>query len=61
MICPILTVSQEVDGQNGARRLDSGSHYRHTPEAGGKVDQANPTALGRAMGQLGIVPAKHNM
>ena len=33
---------------------DRGSHYWHTPEAGGKVDKANPTQFGRAMKQLGI-------
>jgi len=38
---------------------DRGSHYWHTPEAGGKVDKANPTQVGRALGQLGIehIPA----
>ena len=33
---------------------DRGSHYWHTPEAGGKVDKSNPTQFGRAMAQLGI-------
>lgn len=33
---------------------DRGSHYFHTPEAGGKVDKANPTQVGRALAQLGI-------
>jgi len=33
---------------------DRGSHYWHTPEAGGKVDKNNPTQFGRAMGQVGI-------
>jgi transposase len=33
---------------------DRGSHYWHTPEAGGKVDRENPTQFGRAMKQLGI-------
>jgi len=38
---------------------DRGSHYWNTPEAGGKVDKANPTQFGRAMKQLGIemIPA----
>jgi transposase len=38
---------------------DRGSHYWHTPEAGGKVDKANPTQFGRAMARLGIemIPA----
>src|SRR3990167_966894 len=33
---------------------DRGSHYWHTPEAGGKVDKANLTQFGRAMKHLGI-------
>lgn len=33
---------------------DRGSHYWHTPEAGGKVDKTNPTQFGRALKQLGI-------
>ena len=38
---------------------DRGSHYWLTPEAGGKVDRANPTQFGRAMRQLGVemIPA----
>ena len=38
---------------------DRGSHYWHTPEAGGKVDKAHPTPFGRALAQLGIemIPA----
>lgn len=38
---------------------DRGSHYWHTPEAGGKVDKENPTQFGRAMRQLCIemIPA----
>lgn len=38
---------------------DRGSHYWHTPEAGGKVDKTNLTQFGRAMHQLGIemIPA----
>jgi hypothetical protein len=38
---------------------DRGSHYWHTPEAGGKVDRDNPTQVGRALKQLGIelIPA----
>ena len=31
---------------------DRGSHYWHTPEAGGKVDRNNPTRVGRALQQL---------
>jgi transposase len=33
---------------------DRGSHYWHTPQAGGKVDKDNPTQVGRALAQLGI-------
>jgi hypothetical protein len=33
---------------------DRGSHYWHTPEAGGRVDKDNPTQVGRALAQLGI-------
>jgi transposase len=38
---------------------DRGSHYFLTPEAGGKVDKASPTQVGRALAQLGIehIPA----
>jgi len=33
---------------------DRGSHYWHTPKAGGKVDKQNPTQFGRALKHLGI-------
>jgi transposase len=33
---------------------DRGSHYWHTPEAGGKVDKNNHTQFGQAMQRLGI-------
>ena len=33
---------------------DRGSHYFHTPEAGGKVAKDHPTQVGRALAQLGI-------
>lgn len=33
---------------------DRGSHYWHTPEAGGKVDKNNPTQFGVALKRLGI-------
>lgn len=38
---------------------DRGSHYFHTPEAGGKVDKRHLTQLGRALAQLGVehIPA----
>ncbi len=32
---------------------DRGSHYFHTPEAGGKVDRSKLTQVGRALAQLG--------
>ena len=33
---------------------DRGSHYWHTPQAGGKVDKTNPTQFGMALKRLGI-------
>jgi hypothetical protein len=33
---------------------DRGSHYWHTPQAGGKVDKTNPTQFGEALKRLGI-------
>ena len=33
---------------------DRGSHYFHTPEAGGNVDRSHLTQVGRALHQLGI-------
>ena len=47
----------EVIAEHGlfcALYVDRGSHYWHTPEAGGKVDKDNPTQVGRALNQLGI-------
>lgn len=44
----------EARGLFGSFYSDRGSHYWHTPEAGGKVDKNNPTQFGRAMRQLGI-------
>ena len=44
----------ETHGLFSSFYSDRGSHYWHTPEAGGKVDKSNPTQFGRAMGQLGI-------
>lgn len=41
-------------GLFGSLYTDRGSHYRHTPEAGGKVDKGNLTQFGRAMRHLGI-------
>ncbi len=36
------------------KHFDRGSHYWHTPTAGGKVDKKNLTQLGGAMNRLGI-------
>lgn len=33
---------------------DRGSHYFHTPKAGGRVDKSRLTQVGRALSQLGI-------
>ena len=33
---------------------DRGSHYFHTPAAGGPVDREHPTQVGRALAELGI-------
>ena len=33
---------------------DRGSHYFHTPDAGGKEDKSKPTQVGGALHQLGI-------
>ena len=48
---------QAVIAEHGlfcALYADRGSHYWHTPEAGGKVDKEKPTQVGRALAQLGI-------
>lgn len=49
----------EARGLFASLYTDRGSHYWHTPEAGGKVDKRNLTQFGRAMQQLGIemIPA----
>ena len=44
----------EKRGLFGSLYTDRGSHYWHTPAAGGQVDKARPTQFGRAMGELGI-------
>ena len=41
-------------GLFGALYTDRGSHYFHTPQAGGRVDKRQPTQVGRALAQLGI-------
>lgn len=49
----------EKKGLFSSLYTDRGSHYWHTPEAGGKVDKNNPTQFGRAMKELSIemIPA----
>ena len=44
----------EVHGLLSSLYSDRGSYYWHTPEAGGKVDQNNPTQFGRALRHPGI-------
>lgn len=41
-------------GLPGTLYTDRGSHYFHTPAAGGKVDKERRTQVGRALHQLGI-------
>ncbi len=41
-------------GLFGSFYTDRGSHYFHTPKAGGKVDPKHLTQVGRALKQLGI-------
>ena len=53
---------REVVGRHGlfcSLYTDRGSHYFHTPEAGGAVSKAQLTQVGRALKQLGIehIPA----
>lgn len=52
-----FTSMLEVIEQHGlccSLYTDRGSHYWHTPSAGGKVDKDHLTQFGRAMHQLGI-------
>lgn len=49
-----LSETITAHGLFGAFYTDRGSHYFHTPEAGGKVDKRQPTQVGRALAQLGI-------
>src|SRR6202795_560045 len=47
----------EVFGAHGlplSLYTDRGSHYFHTPEAGGKVDRTHLTQVGRALAHLGV-------
>ncbi len=41
-------------GLFGSFYTDRGSHYFHTPSAGGKVDKTALTQVGRALAQLGV-------
>ncbi len=48
---------REVIGRHGlfcALYTDRGSHYFHTPKAGGTVSRTQPTQVGRALAHLGI-------
>lgn len=48
---------REVVGEHGlfcSLYTDRGSHYFHTPEAGGKVSRAALTQVGRALAHLGV-------
>jgi transposase len=48
---------KEVFGQHGlplSLYTDRGSHYFHTAAAGGTVDRARPTQVGRALERLGV-------
>jgi hypothetical protein len=49
-----LTETIAAHGLFRAFYTDRGSHYFHTPKAGGKVDKSKPTQVGRALAQLGI-------
>src|SRR3954451_11490961 len=48
---------EEVFGRHGlplSLYTDRGSHYFHTPEAGGAVDRTRLTQVGRALAHLGV-------
>jgi hypothetical protein len=47
----------EVFGRHGlplSLYTDRGTHYFHTPAAGGPVDRGRPTQVGRALAHLGV-------
>lgn len=44
----------QAHGLPCALYTDRGSHYFQTPDAGGKVNKATPTQVGRALAQLGV-------
>lgn len=51
-----LGLSETIAGKGLFRAFytDRGSHYFHTPKAGGKVDKTRLTQVGRALQQLGV-------
>jgi hypothetical protein len=55
-ISSFLGLAETIAGHGlfGALYTDRGSHYFVTPKAGGKVDKAQLTQVGRALSQLGI-------
>lgn len=53
----VMTALREVIEQHGlfcSLYTDRGSHFFHTPKAGGAVDKSRLTEIGRALAQLGI-------
>lgn len=53
----VLAALRAVVEQNGlfcSLYTDRGSHFFHTPKAGGPVDKSRLTEIGRALAQLGI-------
>ena len=55
-VSSLLGVNDVLEKKGIFCRFDSdrGSHYWHTPEAGGKEDKNNPTQFGVAPQRLGI-------
>ena len=58
-VLPALREVVERHGWFAALYSDRGSHFFHTPQAGGKIDPNNLTQVGRALNELGIkmIPA----
>jgi transposase len=53
----VMRALREVIAQHGlfcSLYTDRGSHFFHTPKAGGPVDKSRLTEIGRALAQLGI-------
>jgi hypothetical protein len=48
------TSGRDRRNAHSAYYTDRGSHYFFTPKGGGKVDETQPTQVGRALSQLGI-------